>query len=133
MRIENDRISGSSFIFSTINEWRQLRGGYNWTNWNWVLVQAAYENDIIMGGYELQVILLGLGLRVRWNKPIKTKEMLRIDEQMKEYDACAAAGVEVPGSRDWKDVKAELMEGRCPRCWYKIDESEKEEELKENT
>jgi hypothetical protein len=113
-----EQVSGSRFVFSFINEWKQWFGGYNWTNWNFCLVQFMYENDIILGGYELQVIIFGLGGRVRYNKPIKTKEMLSLEKQV---EGIKDGTLE---TRDWEEIKGELMQGRCPRCWFKIDGSE---------
>lgn len=108
------------FIVSGINELDQLVNffKYNWTTWNWCLVKLEYENDIILGGYEFTVILLGLGFRVRYNKPIKTQEMIHIEKQMEEIEAGTAV------LHDWTDMRKELMKGRCPRCWYKLDSEE---------
>lgn len=119
MHVKSEKISGRLFA-TFINEWEQFFGHYNWKNWNWCLVQFMYENDIIMGAYEIQVILLGIGIRIRYNKPIKTKEMLAIEEQLKEIESGEAAKTWT----EWKDVKAELFKGCCPRCCYKLDGSE---------
>lgn len=108
--------------FSFINEWTQLFGKYNWTNWNWALVQFAYENDIILGAFELEIILLGIGVRIRITKPIKTPEMLELEEQVKQIKAGTLKTI------PWEEIHYPFMVGRCPRCYYKIDGSEEEVE-----
>lgn len=49
-----------------INEWRQLRGGYNWYTFH--PIQIEVERDDIAPGYEATIIVLGLGFRIRINK-----------------------------------------------------------------
>jgi|SRR3972149_8710678 len=107
-----------------INEWAQLFGKYNWTNWNLALIQFAYENDIMLGAWELELILLGIGIRIRITKPIKTKEMLELEEMVKEIES----GEATKTWKDWEEVKKELFGNCCPRCFYKLDGSEEEEE-----
>jgi hypothetical protein len=48
-----------------INEWRQLGSGWNWRTFHPVMIEV--EDDRMMGGVEATVIVLGLGVRVRWN------------------------------------------------------------------
>lgn len=48
-----------------IEEWSQFRGGCNWYTFH--PIQIEVEDDRMMGGVEATVILLGFGLRVRWN------------------------------------------------------------------
>lgn len=50
-------------MFHFINEWEQLFGQWNWMDWH--LVDIYIENDSMLFAYELHVILLGLGFRVR--------------------------------------------------------------------
>lgn len=53
------------WIIEGINEWRQL-----WGSWNWIsctFVQIYFEKDSMTHGYEFMVILLGLGIRIRYN------------------------------------------------------------------
>lgn len=50
------------WLFHFINEWEQLRGGYNWYTYN--LCQVEFE---VFCGWEISVVLLGLGFRLRRN------------------------------------------------------------------
>ena len=52
-------------ILSGIQEWSQLFEPCNWRTFHPVMVEI--EDDIILGGVECTVILLGLGFRIRWN------------------------------------------------------------------
>jgi len=115
-------------IFATfINQWDQLINfkKYNWTEWSWFIIRISYENDIIMGAYELEFIILGIGVRFRYCKPIKTPEMLKLEEQLAQLDAGTLK------TTPWEEIHAPFMEGRCPRCYFKIDGSEKEEKDEE--
>ena len=49
----------------TINEWKQITGKYNW--YTFTGVHLSTENDAYTGGFEIECIILGLGLRFRWN------------------------------------------------------------------
>ena len=109
-------------LYSTfINEWGQIFGGYNWTNWNLCFIGLSYENDIILGAWELELVLFGLGIRLRLTKPIETPEMLELKEQVKQLDAGTLK------TTPWDEIHDPFMIGRCPRCYFKIDGSEKEE------
>lgn len=58
-------ISAHNFI----NQWVQLKGGWNWTDWT--VIELSFEHDIALAGYEVIVIVLGIGYRVRWQyKPL---------------------------------------------------------------
>ena len=120
MIIKRDEPFYKRIFVCFINEWSQFFGHYNWKNWNWCLVQFMYEDDIILGAYEVQVIMFGLGFRVRFTKSIKTPEMLAIEEQLKEIDSGEAAKT----WKEWKEVKKELFGDCCPRCCYKLDGTE---------
>lgn len=115
-------VTGGKFYLSFINEWEQFFGHYNWKNWNWCLVRFMYENDIILGAYEIEIVLCGIGVRIRYSKPIKTKEMLHLEEMMKDIDSGKAATT----WKEWKDVKKEMFGDCCPRCYYKLNGSEDE-------
>jgi len=120
---ESDRKWYGNFFVIFINQWDQLINfkQYNWTEWSWFIIRISYENDIIMGGYELEFVLLGLGVRFRYNKPILTPEMTKMKEQLAQLDAGTLK------TTPWEEIHAPFMEGRCPRCCFKIDGSEKEE------
>ena len=54
-----------NWIFEFTEEWSQFFDDCNWYDMH--LLQAYVENDYIMGAYEVQVMLLGVGFRIRWN------------------------------------------------------------------
>lgn len=124
MIVKRDEPFYKRIYVNFINEWAQFFGHYNWKNWNWCLLQFMYENDIILGAYELQIIVLGLGFRIRFTKSIKTPEMLDIEEQLKEIESGEAAKT----WKEWSEVKKELFGNCCPRCCYKLDGSEDKDE-----
>jgi len=64
-----------------IEEWSQLFGGQNW--YTCTFLRLELENDKIMGGYEATFIILGVGLRWRWNHT-QTELMDEIDRAMDE-------------------------------------------------
>lgn len=55
------------FLFSFINEWVQLFGKWNWKTFT--LIMVSFEDDTFTRGYEICVILLGFGFRIRYNTP----------------------------------------------------------------
>jgi len=72
-----------------INEWVQLSGNYNWTNWT--LIELSYENDIALDGMEFRVVILGLGYRVRVQRsPLfeteKGEDLKKRIEEIKEEE-----------------------------------------------
>lgn len=71
------------FFITIINEWSQFSLKYNW--YTFTPVQISFENDIMTGGLEFTVIILGLGFMVRYNhKPeILEKMAKRVDEYIK--------------------------------------------------
>jgi len=122
--IENNKPFYRRIFVNFFSEWGQLLGKYNWTNWNLCCIQIMYENDIILGAYEFQIIIFGLGFRIRFIKPIKTPEMLAIEKQLKEIKSGEAA----KNWKDWEEVKKEMFGNCCPRCFYKLDGSEDKDE-----
>jgi hypothetical protein len=66
-----------------INDWRQLfrRGEYNWRTFN--LIKVYVEDDTMLGGLEIEVALLGLGVRVRFGLK-ETERMNELRERMKD-------------------------------------------------
>ncbi len=48
-----------------IEQWSQFLGGCNWYTFHPIKIE--FEDERIMGGIEITVVILGLGLRVRWN------------------------------------------------------------------
>lgn len=65
-------------------DWSQLFRRCNW--YTFTFFRFEVEDDRIMGGVESTLILLGLGVRVRWNwrETEKTREIDAAMEEMKE-------------------------------------------------
>lgn len=57
--------SYTGFFVEWIEQWSQFVSGCNWYTFH--PIKLEIEDDRIMGGVEATVIVLGLGLRVRWN------------------------------------------------------------------
>lgn len=57
-------ITNDLFI-EIINDWSQLFRKHNWYTAH--LIHVYFENDVMTGGYEFEFIVLGLGIRVRYN------------------------------------------------------------------
>lgn len=73
METRTTTIFKKEILFNFINEWGQLIGKYNWITFT--LINIEFENDIHLGGFEIMVIIFGLGFRVRIN--YKETEMLK--------------------------------------------------------
>jgi hypothetical protein len=54
------------WVFSFINDWKQLRGKWNW--YTFTFIQIEFENDVWTHGVECYFVLLGIGVRIRYNK-----------------------------------------------------------------
>lgn len=70
-----------NWIFEFVEEWSQFFDECNWYDVH--IVHAYIENDSIMGAYEVQVIVLGLGFRIRWNHT-ETELRAELAERVKE-------------------------------------------------
>jgi len=85
-------IEGENWLFHTIFEWRQLWGRWNWIDFHPVLVHLMH--DIIIPGYEFELIVLGLGFRFRingdWNKTETGRALLNFnpDNMEQSKDEC---------------------------------------------
>ena len=53
------------WIVESINQWEQLKGGFNW--YTMTFIQIEFEKELMAYGYEFIFIILGLGFRVRYN------------------------------------------------------------------
>lgn len=76
-------IERGNWFIEFIEEWSQIFGGHNW--YTCTLCRIEFENDTIMGGYEATAMLLGVGLRWRWNHT-QTETMKEIDRQIRDLD-----------------------------------------------
>ena len=69
------------WLIEPINEWKQLRGKYNW--YTATFIHCQFERELMAYGYEFQFILLGLGFRARYNTD---KSLERFDEWDREAE-----------------------------------------------
>ena len=53
------------WLVEGINQWEQLKGGFNW--YTMTFIQIEFEKELMAYGYEFIFIILGLGFRVRYN------------------------------------------------------------------
>lgn len=72
-------IDNKWFSVDLEEQWSQFfKGGYNWYDFN--ILKLSFEKEYIHGAFDVELYILGLGIRVYW---IWDEEML--DEKMKEY------------------------------------------------
>lgn len=74
-------IETEHWLIEGVNQWKQLFNTFNW--YRFTLVLFEFENEKWLYGYELNVILLGLGIRIRYNTD---KALEQFDEWEKEDD-----------------------------------------------
>lgn len=55
------------FVFQIHNDWKQLVGKFNW--YNFVPIHLSFNYDKWTEGIEFEVIVLGLGVFIRYNLP----------------------------------------------------------------
>lgn len=87
---------GKSAFIHTVNDWEQLFGKWNWYTFN--IIQFYIEKDDMLPGWEVEVALLGLGLRFRWNdeEAIKKSEAgQRIEDFKKQVENGTVKGKSV--------------------------------------
>jgi hypothetical protein len=65
-------------------EWAQLRPGYNWRTFH--LMHVMFEQDGMCPGWEFEVIVLGVGFRLRanddWSKSENGRHLLEAEESI---------------------------------------------------
>lgn len=66
-----------------IEEWSQFFERCNWYTFHPIKIEV--EDERSMGGFEVTVIVLGLGFRLRWNYAV-TEQLEEIREQIRELD-----------------------------------------------
>lgn len=70
MKITKDKhsgehyLEGKNFLAHFINDWGQIFGKWNWVSFHFIHIY--FEDDKMTGGYELEVVILGLGFRARY-------------------------------------------------------------------
>lgn len=67
-----------SFIF----QWKQLKGNWNWYNFN--LIEISFMKDIIVPGIEVTFILFGIGFSFRHNFDWGGSEIKEIIDDLEE-------------------------------------------------
>lgn len=78
---------GNTFIHAT-NDWAQLyrlltgKTKYNWYTFD--IIKVYFENDIMCPGFEIEIALLGFGLRFRHNKSWEGTEIQKRIDDVKE-------------------------------------------------
>ena len=78
---------GKDTFIHTTNDWRQFynlltgKSKYNWYTFH--IINVYFENDIICPGIDIEIALLGFGLRFRHNR---SWEGTILDERKKEVD-----------------------------------------------
>lgn len=84
------------FHFDWIEQWAQIFQRCNWYTFD--LIKVEFEDDRMMGGVEVSMILLGLGFRLRWNY----KETEQFKEVKKMAEGVVNGDIE---TFEWKDDK----------------------------
>jgi hypothetical protein len=74
-----------------IEQWSQFFRRDNWYTFDFMVIST--ENDCILGGVELTIIILGLGINIRYNHTI-TKDVDNLKEQIGKINAGKFTGVE---------------------------------------
>ena len=82
------------FLIEFINDWKQLTGKWNW--YTFTFINIEFENDIMSHGYEFYFVVLGLGIRIRYNKA-SFKEW--VEEAKKDIES----------ARSIEDLRKELL------------------------
>ena len=74
------------------NDWPQLfkRGEYNWRTFTFI--NLSFEDDIMLGGFEVEAALLGFGIRIRLGLK-QTEQMEELQRRVAEINQLAP-GVE---------------------------------------
>jgi len=77
-------INNKYFSVDLSNDWEQLIGKYNWYEFN--LLKMYFENDVIHGCSEIEIYLLGFGIRIYWvsNKKANNKKFAEYEKRLKE-------------------------------------------------
>jgi hypothetical protein len=69
------------WLIEFTNEWRQLFGKYNW--YTITFIEIYFEKDDFTHGYEFVCVILGLGVRVRYNTD---KALAQLEEWQKDVE-----------------------------------------------
>ncbi len=74
----------TGFYYNGIEEWSQFFRRDNWFTFHPVLLE--FEDDRMMGGVEMTLVVFGLGFRIRYNyaQTEQVSEIVRRAEEFKE-------------------------------------------------
>ena len=72
-----------NWLIEGICEWDFLWSQLNWVDFH--VIDVYLENDTQLGGYEVMVIIFGIGFRWRWNHT-NTQTMKEIKETIALYN-----------------------------------------------
>lgn len=77
-------IDFGAFSVDLINEWSQLKGRYNWIEAHYLMLRS--EQDKLHGGFEIEIYLLGFGVRIYWtyNKRIAEEKVNQYKEMIEK-------------------------------------------------
>ena len=67
---------------SVINDWKGLWNEYNWYTFHFIHIY--FENDIMTGGLDFEFVVLGLGIRLRYNYDFEGSETGKRFEEYKK-------------------------------------------------
>lgn len=69
------------------NEWSQLWGKYNW--YTFTLIEVRFENDKTTYGYEFEMWLIGLCVRIRYNTDKSLELFEKWNDEAKDAVGCS--------------------------------------------
>lgn len=81
MQFKDGMLEHGNWLISFFEEYRQFFERCNWYTFHPIFFEI--ENDEILGGFEITIIVMGLGVRWRWNHT-ETKAMEDIKTQIQE-------------------------------------------------
>lgn len=70
------------WVLEPINEWKQVRGGFNW--YTFTIIHIYFEKENITHGYEFWFTLLGLGFYLRYNTDKSLEQFDEWEMEVKE-------------------------------------------------
>ena len=104
LKIEHGELSwssndGDTFIH-TVQEWSQFFFWRKNVKWNWFTftpIKLSFEKDEFVPGYEAEIMLMGLGLRFRFNRGWEGTDLQEsineIEEGEKKCENCFGKGI----------------------------------------
>lgn len=77
-------VFGKECLLSFKNDWAQIFGHWNW--YNFTLIDIEAENDKMLGGYEFDFVVLGLGIhfRINWKETEEMKKLIELADKIKK-------------------------------------------------